>query len=153
MVQCLNRLETLCPSKDDYNSLCFLFTSQVVQCLNRLETLCPSKDDYSSLCFLLSRPKLSDHPDFQDWNPSTGRVQCFNQILPLVNKYLPVVEVSLFILLTWPVQWKDIVMWLVERLPLLDCIYEFFVHDHYLETNNHYLETDDHYLDTNNHYL
>nr|KAG5699996.1 hypothetical protein BaRGS_001815 [Batillaria attramentaria] len=41
---------------------------EVVRCLNSLESLCPTKEDYSNLCFLLSLPKLSDHIDYQNWN-------------------------------------------------------------------------------------
>ncbi|XP_025114025.1 WD repeat-containing protein 47-like isoform X5 [Pomacea canaliculata] len=62
---------------------------EVVKCLNNLEGLCTTKEDYSNLCFLLSLPKLSDHIDYQHWNPSNARVQCFKDILPLVEKYLP----------------------------------------------------------------
>ncbi|XP_076455469.1 WD repeat-containing protein 47-like isoform X6 [Babylonia areolata] len=62
---------------------------EVVRCLNCLEGLCPTKEDYSNLCFLLSLPKLSDHVDYQNWNPSNARVQCFKDVLPLVEKFLP----------------------------------------------------------------
>jgi len=64
-----------------------------VKCLNSLEGLCPSKEEYSNLCFLLSLPKLSDHVDYQNWNPSNARVQCFKDILPLIEKFLPIVKV------------------------------------------------------------
>ena len=68
---------------------------QVVKCLNNLEGLCPSKEDYSNLCFLLSLPKLSDHVDYQNWNPSNARVQCFKDVLPLIEKFLPIEKVSM----------------------------------------------------------
>ena len=61
---------------------------EVVKCLNTLEDLCPSKEDYSNLCLLLTLPRLSDHVDYQEWNPSNARVECFKEILPLVEKYL-----------------------------------------------------------------
>ncbi|XP_070176577.1 WD repeat-containing protein 47-like isoform X2 [Littorina saxatilis] len=63
---------------------------EVVKCLNGLESLCPTKEEYSNLCFLLSLPKLSDHIDYQNWNPSNARVTCFKEVLPLVEKFLPI---------------------------------------------------------------
>ena len=41
------------------------------------------------LCLLLTLPKLVDHADYRDWNPSSARVRCFQQIYPLVEKFLP----------------------------------------------------------------
>ena len=54
-----------------------LTVDEVVGCLNRLESLCPDREDYSALCLLLTLPRLSDHRDYMDWNPSNARVQCF----------------------------------------------------------------------------
>ena len=54
-----------------------LTVDEVVGCLNQLESLCPDKEDYSSLCLLLTLPRLSDHRDYKEWNPSNARVQCF----------------------------------------------------------------------------
>jgi hypothetical protein len=66
-----------------------------VKCLNQLEEVCPSKEEYSNLCFLLSLSKLADHIDYQNWNPSNGRVQCFKELLPLVQRFLPIEKVTL----------------------------------------------------------
>ncbi|XP_059157387.1 WD repeat-containing protein 47-like [Physella acuta] len=63
---------------------------EVVKCLNTLESLCASKEEYSNLCFLLSLPKLSDHSEYQNWNPSNARVECFRQVEPLLRPYLPI---------------------------------------------------------------
>ncbi|KAH9488140.1 WD repeat-containing protein 47 [Bulinus truncatus] len=63
---------------------------EVVKCLNILESLCSTKEEYSNLCFLLSLPKLSDHSDYQNWNPSNARVECFRQVEPLLRPYLPI---------------------------------------------------------------
>ncbi|BFZ05824.1 hypothetical protein BsWGS_08863 [Bradybaena similaris] len=63
---------------------------EVVKCLNTLEALCGSKEEYSNLCFLLSLPKLSDHSEYQNWNPSNARVECFRQVEPLLRPYLPI---------------------------------------------------------------
>ena len=63
---------------------------EVVKCLNSLETLCPTKEEYSNLCLLLTLPKLSDHIDYQNWNPSNARVECFKDVFPIVEKLLPI---------------------------------------------------------------
>lgn len=62
---------------------------EVVKVLRELEKVCPSKDEYSHLCLLLTLPKLNDHLSYQDWNPSHARVQCFREVLPIVEKFLP----------------------------------------------------------------
>jgi hypothetical protein len=61
----------------------------VVKVLNELERVAPSKEDYSNLCLLLTLPRLSDHLQYKDWNPSNARVQCFREVFPLVEKFLP----------------------------------------------------------------
>ena len=63
---------------------------EVVTCLNSLEQFCPSKEDYSNLCLLLTLPRLSDHVEYQNWNPSNGRMQCFKEVFPLVKNFLVV---------------------------------------------------------------
>ncbi|CAG5127694.1 unnamed protein product [Candidula unifasciata] len=70
--------------------LCIKSEPNVVKCLNTLEALCGSKEEYSNLCFLLSLPKLSDHSEYQNWNPSNARVECFRQVEPLLRPYLPI---------------------------------------------------------------
>ncbi|XP_055630951.1 WD repeat-containing protein 47 isoform X2 [Toxorhynchites rutilus septentrionalis] len=62
---------------------------EVVQVLGELEKLCLTKEEYSALCLLLTLPKLGDHLQYRDWNPSKARVQCFREIFPLVEKFLP----------------------------------------------------------------
>lgn len=61
---------------------------EVVKCVNKLETLCPSKEDFSKLCLMMSAPNLGNHPDYADWNPSSARVGCFKEVLPLVEHLL-----------------------------------------------------------------
>lgn len=63
---------------------------EVVKCLNTLEKLCPNKEDYSNLCLLLTLPHLSDHIDYIDWNPSNARVECFKDVVPLVQDFLSI---------------------------------------------------------------
>ncbi|CRK96255.1 CLUMA_CG009681, isoform A, partial [Clunio marinus] len=62
---------------------------EVVQVLSLLEKFAPSKEEYSGLCLLLTLPRLSDHLSYKDWNPSKARVQCFKEVFPLVEKFLP----------------------------------------------------------------
>uniref|UniRef100_A0A665T509 WD repeat-containing protein 47-like n=1 Tax=Echeneis naucrates TaxID=173247 RepID=A0A665T509_ECHNA len=66
------------------------FTMQeAVKCLHALEEFCPSKDDYSKLCLLLTLPRLTNHAEFKDWNPSTARVQCFEEACTMVAEFIP----------------------------------------------------------------
>ncbi|XP_052093601.1 WD repeat-containing protein 47-like isoform X1 [Mytilus californianus] len=65
-----------------------LTVDEVVKCLNNLESLCPSKEEYNVLCLLLTVPKLSDHSEYTNWNPSNARVKCFNDICPFIEKFL-----------------------------------------------------------------
>ncbi|CAH1785988.1 unnamed protein product [Owenia fusiformis] len=79
-------LELLCLKEETGNHE---FTvDEVVTCLNSLEQYCPNKEDYSNLCLLLTLPKLSEHHDYQNWNPSNARVQCFKDVYPLVEMLL-----------------------------------------------------------------
>ena len=62
---------------------------EVVKCVNTLEQLCPTKEEFSKLCLIMTLPRLSDHPEFLHWNPSNARVQCFSEVYPLIEKLLP----------------------------------------------------------------
>ncbi|KAF0302597.1 WD repeat-containing protein 47 [Amphibalanus amphitrite] len=62
---------------------------EVVKVLNELEKYCESKEEYAALCLLLTLPRLGDHSEYRDWNPSAARVACFRAVLPLVEKFLP----------------------------------------------------------------
>ena len=61
---------------------------QILSCLQELDCLCPSRDDYAKCCLLVTLPSLHQHPDFNQWNPWTWRVACFQQLLPQVEKLL-----------------------------------------------------------------
>ncbi|KAK6014198.1 hypothetical protein OSTOST_20448 [Ostertagia ostertagi] len=56
---------------------------ELVECLKDLEHICPTPEDYRHLCALLTLPKLSDHAEFKNWNPSSARVECFHKVSPL----------------------------------------------------------------------
>ncbi|VDP19929.1 unnamed protein product [Heligmosomoides polygyrus] len=62
---------------------------ELVECLKDLEHICPTPEDYRHLCALLTLPKLSDHAEFKNWNPSSARVECFHKIQALVAHLLP----------------------------------------------------------------
>ncbi len=62
---------------------------EAVKCLHALEEFCPSKDDYSKHCLLLTLPRLTSHAEFKDWNPSTARVQCFEDACGMVAEFIP----------------------------------------------------------------
>ncbi|XP_030749294.1 WD repeat-containing protein 47 [Sitophilus oryzae] len=62
---------------------------EVVKVLNELEKYCPTKEEYSNLCLLLTLPRLTDHLQYKDWNPSNARVQCFREVYPFVAEFLP----------------------------------------------------------------
>ncbi|NWH24833.1 WDR47 protein, partial [Grus americana] len=62
---------------------------EAVQCLHALEEYCPSKEDYSKLCLLLTLPRLTNHAEFKDWNPSTARVHCFEEACVMVAEFIP----------------------------------------------------------------
>uniref|UniRef100_A0A0X3NQX8 WD repeat-containing protein 47 n=2 Tax=Schistocephalus solidus TaxID=70667 RepID=A0A0X3NQX8_SCHSO len=58
---------------------------QVLNCLSLLEPECPSQAEYNSLALLLTLPRLDRHPDYREWNPSLGRLQCFKQLCPILS--------------------------------------------------------------------
>ena len=59
-----------------------------METLKEIEGVSPSKEHYSGLCLLLTLNKLSDHPEYRNWNPSKGRINCFKEVLPLVEDLL-----------------------------------------------------------------
>ena len=67
----------------------------LIKCLNQLEEDCPNKAEYSKLCFLLTVPNLPEQPEYRDWNPATARIKCFEQILDLLRKVIPIEKKSL----------------------------------------------------------
>lgn len=62
---------------------------EVVKVLGDLEKFAPTKEEYSNMCLLLTLPRLTDHLQYKDWNPSNARVQCFREVYPLVADFLP----------------------------------------------------------------
>ncbi|XP_027527645.1 WD repeat-containing protein 47 isoform X4 [Neopelma chrysocephalum] len=86
-------LEALCvnnamSAEDEPQHLEFTMR-EAVQCLHALEEYCPSKEDYSKLCLLLTLPRLTNHAEFKDWNPSTARVHCFEEACVMVAEFIP----------------------------------------------------------------
>uniref|UniRef100_H2LRB8 CTLH domain-containing protein n=1 Tax=Oryzias latipes TaxID=8090 RepID=H2LRB8_ORYLA len=82
-------LEALCVNNamtavEDPQNVCIQ-----VSCLLHLEEFCPTKEDYSKLCLLLTLPRLTHHAEFKDWNPSTARVHCFEEVCSMVGEFIP----------------------------------------------------------------
>ena len=83
-------LELLCIKAEPGPLLNYEVTvDEIVKCLNNLEQLCATKEEYSNLCLLLTLSHLSNHDDYRNWNPSIGRVQCFKDVQPVVEMFLP----------------------------------------------------------------
>ncbi|KAG9351139.1 hypothetical protein JZ751_025029 [Albula glossodonta] len=86
-------LEALCvnnamSAEDEPQHLEFTM-QEAVKCLHALEEFCPSKEDYSKLCLLLTLPRLTNHAEFKEWNPSTARVHCFEEACVMVAEFIP----------------------------------------------------------------
>ena len=64
--------------------------------LNDLRPFAPNEHEYKKLSFLLTLKRLQDHTDYRNWNPSAGRVQCFQEVFPLVHRFLQVDFLSVF---------------------------------------------------------
>ncbi|CAF4750251.1 unnamed protein product, partial [Rotaria magnacalcarata] len=67
-----------------------LSVEQIVKFLNDLRPFAPNEHEYKKLSFLLTLKRLQDHTDYRNWNPSAGRVQCFQEVFPLVHRFLQV---------------------------------------------------------------
>ncbi|CAF3439761.1 unnamed protein product [Rotaria sp. Silwood1] len=67
-----------------------LSVEQIVKFLNDLRPFAPNEQEYKKLSFLLTLKHLQDHNDYRNWNPSAGRVQCFQEVFPLVHRFLQV---------------------------------------------------------------
>ncbi|CAF0819321.1 unnamed protein product [Adineta ricciae] len=67
-----------------------LSVEQIVKFLNDLRPFAPNEQEYKKLSFLLTLKRLQDHTDYANWNPSAGRMQCFEEVFPLVHRFLQV---------------------------------------------------------------
>jgi hypothetical protein len=89
-------LELLClKSEANVNEINQMSVDQLVAYLTDLRPYCPTEDEYKKLCLLLTSSRLQDHNEFKTWNPSSGRLQCFKEVYPLVNKFLSVGDTSI----------------------------------------------------------
>ncbi len=82
-------LELLCLRSEASTPDHQLSAEQLVAYLADLRPHCPTEDHYQRLCLLLTAPRLQDLAEFKAWNPASGRLACFREILPLVFKFLP----------------------------------------------------------------
>ena len=58
----------------------------LMSCLERLEQLCPSTEEYSSLYSLVTTPSLSAHPEYGNWKMHQSRLDCFFTLSEWVGK-------------------------------------------------------------------
>mmetsp|Transcript_23453 Transcript_23453/g.41497 ORF Transcript_23453/g.41497 Transcript_23453/m.41497 type:complete len:705 (+) Transcript_23453:52-2166(+) len=58
---------------------------ELVENLKQFEGKC-SGQEFQQLCYCVTLPKLTDHPDFRYWTPHKGRSQCFDEVLPLLQR-------------------------------------------------------------------
>lgn len=65
-----------------------LSVEQLVAYLGELRQYTPSEDEYKKLCLLVTSSRLQDHQEYRNWNPASGRLQCFRECLPLVARFL-----------------------------------------------------------------
>ena len=61
----------------------------VVKTLSQLEMYCPSKDEYNNLCWLLTVPNLNEHEEFKNWTLDVSRTKCFEDILRCIENFIP----------------------------------------------------------------
>ena len=52
--------------------------------LSALEHKCPPKE-FNSLCMCLTVERLGDHPEFENWSVSEGRLDCYAQLKSIVE--------------------------------------------------------------------
>ncbi|ESN93380.1 hypothetical protein HELRODRAFT_194078 [Helobdella robusta] len=82
-------LELLCLKSESGNTQAYEnMVDDIIKCVNQLESLCPTKDEFNSLCLLMSVSDFCSHQQFTNWNPSNARVECFNEVYPLVQHLL-----------------------------------------------------------------
>ena len=85
-------LELLCLKSEANTVDNQLSVDQLVTYLNDLKQYCPNDEEYKKLCLLLTSPRIQDQAEYRNWNPSSGRLQCFKDILPLISKFLPTLD-------------------------------------------------------------
>ncbi|KAB7498557.1 WD repeat-containing protein 47 [Armadillidium nasatum] len=81
--------ELLCIKAEAPNPNNEAAVQELVKVLEELEKFAPNKEAHNQLCLYLTLPRFHEHADFRDWNPSGARVQCWQQVYPLVEKFLP----------------------------------------------------------------
>lgn len=103
-VKCLHALEEFCSSKDDYSKLCLLLT--LPRLTNHAEFKARKWQFHKSnslhkqtvMCFVESMLFACSASTWisyffagvpQDWNPSTARVQCFEEACTMVAEFIP----------------------------------------------------------------
>ena len=61
----------------------------ILSVLGRIETSCPSREEYTALCFLLTLQKLVDHPQYRKWDSMNARMELFGKLHGMVKHFIP----------------------------------------------------------------
>jgi WD40 repeat protein len=69
--------------RDDFD------VESILSILGRIETSCPSREEYTALCFLLTLQKLDDHPQYRKWDSMTARMELFGKLHEMVKQFFP----------------------------------------------------------------
>ena len=64
------------------------FSVGLSQVLEEVSVYAPNKEAHSQLCLLLTTPQLHQHKHFKNWNPSSARVECWNEVTKSFCSYI-----------------------------------------------------------------
>ena len=87
-------IELLCIRSEagqPYQTTIEIAIPEIIDCLDRLNRYCSNDNDrseYNHLNSLLTIPNLQDDNELKNWNPNSWRLKCFNDILPLVERFM-----------------------------------------------------------------
>jgi WD40 repeat protein len=62
---------------------------ELVSALKEIESL-SSKEEFNNLCYCLSLNKITDHPDYSNWDQWRGRFKCFEICLSFFSLIFPI---------------------------------------------------------------
>ena len=85
------QISPLLPWKPNHNKVAenCLDVESIVTLLKSLESISPSKKEFNSLCLLLTLEKISDDADYSNWTVAYGRLECFRKLRHLLHSITP----------------------------------------------------------------
>ncbi len=66
-----------------------LDVESIVTLLKSLESISPSKKEFNSLCLLLTLEKISDDAEYTNWTVAYGRLECFRKLRNILYTITP----------------------------------------------------------------